>query len=44
VVTEYKSSNINDLDSVRREANGHFRKKRRNIRNLKFMSLKLTVK
>jgi len=36
-------SNVNDLDNVRREASGHFRKKRRNIRNLKFMNLELTV-
>jgi len=37
-------SNVNDLDNVRRETSEHFRKKRMNIRNLKFKNLKLRVK
>ena len=36
--------NVDNLNNVRREASRHFRKKRRNIRKLKLMNLKLTVR
>jgi hypothetical protein len=39
-VHESKEINSDNLDNERREANGHFRKRKRNILKLKLINLK----